>query len=142
LNRDKRDREIQRIAAEANQAIITGKDVLVYTSRRLAAGQDAEEALRIGNIVSDSLVEIVRRIDERPAWVVAKGGVTSSDIATKALGIRRARVLGQAYPGVPVWLAGKDSRWPELIYTVFPGNVGEADTLAKVVMTLRNGKQN
>jgi uncharacterized protein YgbK (DUF1537 family) len=142
LNRDKRDREIQRIAAEANQAIITGKDVLVYTSRRLAAGQDAEEALRIGNIVSDSLVEIVRRIDERPAWVVAKGGVTSSDIATKALGIRRARVLGQAYPGVPVWLAGKDSRWPELIYTVFPGNVGEADTLAKVVLTLRNGKQN
>jgi uncharacterized protein YgbK (DUF1537 family) len=71
--------------------------------------------------------------------VIAKGGVTSSDIATKALGVRRAEVLGQAYAGVPVWRTGGDSRWPNLLYVVFQGNVGDADTLAGVAAGLRLG---
>ena len=73
----------------------------------------------------------------RPAWIIAKGGITSSDIATQALGVRRATVLGQAFAGVPVWRTGEDARWPDLIYVVFPGNVGESDTLARTVETLR-----
>jgi uncharacterized protein YgbK (DUF1537 family) len=90
-------------------------------------------------VISDSLVDIVKGINDRPAWVIAKGGITSSDIATKALGVTRAEVLGQISAGVPVWLTGEDSRWPNLLYTVFPGNVGQTDTLAELIGTLRKG---
>jgi uncharacterized protein YgbK (DUF1537 family) len=68
--------------------------------------------------------------------VVAKGGITSSDVATGALGIRVAMVLGQVRAGVPVWRSGRDSRWPGLMLVVFPGNVGEDDDLRATVATL------
>lgn len=51
-----------------------------------------------GNAVSDGLVAIVPGLRAQPRFLVSKGGITSSDVATKALGIRRAVVLGQAAP--------------------------------------------
>jgi uncharacterized protein YgbK (DUF1537 family) len=92
--------------------------------------------LQIGQVVSQALVDIVVRLESRPAWMIAKGGITSSDVATKGLHIKRAQVLGQAIPGVPVWVAGEGSRWPGLLYVVFPGNVGGPGAIAQMVKIL------
>ncbi len=119
-----------------NAALQDGRDVVLYTSRGLITGADAAESLAIGKRVSDSLVEIVRSLEVRPRYLVAKGGITSSDIATTALDIRRAFVYGQALPGVPVWQAGPESRYPGLAYVVFPGNVGGDDALVRIVRSL------
>ena len=97
----------------------------------------AESSLAIGQQVSEGLVAIVRSIIARPRYLLAKGGITSSDVATKGLGIKRAMVMGQILPGVPVWQAGDESRWPGLTYIVFPGNVGGAEALAEVVAKLK-----
>jgi uncharacterized protein YgbK (DUF1537 family) len=88
-------------------------------------------------VVSQALVDIVAGLSQKPAWVIAKGGITSSDIATKGLNIKRAQVLGQAIPGVPIWRAGEGSRWPGLIYVVFPGNVGGPEAIAQMTEILR-----
>ncbi|MQL88683.1 hypothetical protein Taro_021244 [Colocasia esculenta] len=61
------------------------------------------------------------------------GGITSSDLATKALEARQAKVVGQALPGVPLWELGPESRHPGIPYIVFPGNVGDSNALAEVV---------
>lgn len=53
---------------------------------------------------------------------LTQGGITSSDIATKALEARRAKVMGQALAGVPLWQLGPESRLPGVPYIVFPGN--------------------
>jgi uncharacterized protein YgbK (DUF1537 family) len=71
--------------------------------------------------------------------VIAKGGITSSDVATEGLSILRAEVLGQAIPGIPVWRAGSGSRWPGQVYVVFPGNVGGPEALGEMVCVLRGG---
>ena len=73
------------------------------------------------------------QISVRPNFVIGKGGITSSDVATRGLGIRRAQVLGQILPGIPVWKCGSESRFPGLIYVVFPGNVGAETSLADAV---------
>lgn len=52
---------------------------------------------------------------------LAQGGITSSDIATKALEAKRAKVMGQALSGVPLWQLGPESRFPGVPYIVFPG---------------------
>ncbi|CAI5489120.1 unnamed protein product [Closterium sp. Naga37s-1] len=65
------------------------------------------------------------------------GGITSSDVATKALGVRRASVEGQAMAGVPLWRLDDASRFPDLPYIVFPGNVGSSSSLANVVQRWR-----
>jgi uncharacterized protein YgbK (DUF1537 family) len=111
--------------------------VAVYTSRKLVAGEDAESSLNVGNRVSEGLVELVGRIEMRPRYMVAKGGITASDIATQAFGVKRALVPGQILPGVPVWFLGDESRFPGLTYVVFPGNVGGADAVTRVVTGLR-----
>jgi uncharacterized protein YgbK (DUF1537 family) len=95
--------------------------------------------LTVSRAVSRGLVEIVSGISTRPGFIIAKGGITSSDVGTEALGAKRALVLGQIRPGVPVWRLGDETRYPGLAYVVFPGNVGGPETLADVVKQLRGG---
>ena len=59
-------------------------------------------ALHIARTVSAALVGTVREIvaQVRPAFVLAKGGITSSDTATEGLGIRRAWSRGTMLPGI------------------------------------------
>lgn len=109
-----------------------GIDVVVYTSRELISGVNAEESLAIGEKVTDFLVQLVATINFQPAYIIAKGGITSNDIAVKGLGMKRAIVLGQVIPGVPVWQLGEETRFPETPYVVFPGNVGDEKSLARV----------
>jgi uncharacterized protein YgbK (DUF1537 family) len=56
-----------------------------------------------------------------PAISSSQGGITSSDLAVKAMGATRAEVAGQALPGVPLWRLGPGSRYPGMPYIVFPG---------------------
>jgi uncharacterized protein YgbK (DUF1537 family) len=125
--------EIRWATTQADQSLTSGKDVVICTSRKLITGDSAESSLSIGRRVSDSLVAIVRALSVRPRYVLAKGGITSSDTATKGLNVKRAMVLGQILPGVPVWRLGEESRWPGIVYIVFPGNVGDQKALAEVV---------
>jgi uncharacterized protein YgbK (DUF1537 family) len=83
------------------------------------------------------LVSIVQALAVRPRYILAKGGITSSDVATQGLGVRRAMVLGQILPGVPVWQLGVETRHPGLGYIVFPGNVGGPEALGQTVTSLR-----
>ena len=105
-------------------ALAASRDVLIYTPRAVVSGD-----LETGSAFSRRLVELVQSLTVRPRWVLAKGGITSSDIATRALNIKRAEVIGPALPGVPLWRTGDESRWPGLLYVVFPGNVGGPDAL-------------
>ncbi|XP_020090236.1 uncharacterized protein LOC109711535 isoform X2 [Ananas comosus] len=115
-----RDKEIIHAAQIANASIKARKDTLIITSRELITGKSPEESLEINYKVSSALVDIVRSIDSRPRYIIAKGGITSSDLATKALEARCAKVIGQALAGVPLWLLGPESKHPGLPYIVFP----------------------
>lgn len=81
---------------------------------------------------------LVGRLAVTPSFVVAKGGITSSDVGVKALAVKRATVLGQIKPGIPVWQTGSESKFPNTPYVIFPGNVGEAVTLREAVEELMN----
>ncbi|KAJ0981299.1 hypothetical protein J5N97_009554 [Dioscorea zingiberensis] len=130
-----REEEINRAAEMANTLLRLHRDTLLMTSRKLITGKTPSESLEINYKVSSALVEIVRRINARPRYILAKGGITSSDLATKALEAKRAMVIGQALAGVPLWQLGPESRHPGVPYIVFPGNVGDNNALAVVVKT-------
>lgn len=114
-------------------AALAGSDVVLFTSRDLVTGSDG---LAIARAVSAGVADVVRRaLAARPAWVVAKGGITSHDVAVRGLGIRRARVLGQVFPGMVSVFAPVEAA-PEAMgvpYVVFAGNVGDERALADVV---------
>lgn len=131
LDEEERGMVLRHAVEQANAGISAGRDVVVFTSRALVTGSGAEESLAIGKRISEALVELLSRIEARPRYLIAKGGITSSDLATHALDVKRAMVLGQILPGVPVWELGAESKFPGLPYVVFPGNVGGPDWLAE-----------
>jgi uncharacterized protein YgbK (DUF1537 family) len=132
------DDYVAAIGARA-RAELAGANVLVSTSRDLVRGADAGTSLQIARDVSSAVAGVVRAaVTARPCWIVAKGGITSHDVAVRGLGIRRAEVLGQLFPGmVSVFRPVKAA--PEAVgvpYVVFAGNVGDEEALAVVVNLL------
>ncbi|CAZ97934.1 four-carbon acid sugar kinase family protein [Zobellia galactanivorans] len=128
--------QISDLAEQADKAIDKGQNVVIYTSRTIVKGADKKESLAIVNEVANGLNSLIRQLRVRPRYILAKGGITSSDIATKGLGVKRAMVLGQVIKGVPVWQLGNESKFPNLPYIVFPGNVGDEKAVAEVIELL------
>ena len=119
---------------------LADEDVLVYTSRTLKRGADADDSLAIARRVSTAVTEVVQAaLEARPAWVIAKGGITSHDVAVRGLGIRRAEVLGQLLNGMVSVFRPLEAHEGAVgtPYVVFAGNVGDEQTLADIVERFR-----
>jgi uncharacterized protein YgbK (DUF1537 family) len=127
--------EVNKTIYKVEKSLTSSKNVVVYTRReRFDLDSDDEETqLKVSVQISDAVADIIRKLSIRPNFIIAKGGITSSDVATKALNIKKAIVMGQAAPGIPVWLTGAESKFPNMPYVIFPGNVGEVGTLRDIV---------
>lgn len=131
-------REQNRVFQEMRTCIETGETVAVYTSRKrldMDTG-NREDDLKISVKISEALTSMIATLDIRPSFIVAKGGITSSDVGIKGLGVKKAYVLGQVLPGIPVWKMGPESRFPGMSYIIFPGNVGSDTALYDIVECL------
>lgn len=131
---DEKDAHLSEIVAHVAEALTKGNAV-VRTSRTLVKGTDGADSLRIAREVSDAVVRVVRQVLDitPPRFVIAKGGITSSDVAARGLEIGRAMVRGPMLPGiVSLWepIMGPAQGIP---YIVFAGNVGDDQSLADVV---------
>lgn len=131
--------EARRVRALAEERLKEGKDTLIYTTRKRldVAGLDKERQLKWSVEISNAVTSVVAELQIQPAYIVAKGGITSSDIGVRALRVRKALVMGQIAPGVPVWRTDGESKFPHIPYVIFPGNVGDRSTLLQVVKRLR-----
>lgn len=132
--------ECSRAVRECEKAISAGRTAVLYTKRKLLAPENMteEEKLALSTRIADAVTDCVASISKRPAFVIAKGGITSSEVGRVALDIKKAVVMGQAAPGVPVWKPTKSSRYVGAPYIIFPGNVGESETLSDIVKKLQN----
>jgi uncharacterized protein YgbK (DUF1537 family) len=127
---------ISQVTRDVRERLRSGRHVVIFTSRQYVGSEDAQESLAIGRKVAAALARIVRELEIRPRFLIAKGGITSSEVATSGLGVTRAIVRGQALPGVPVWELDEHALHPGLKYVVFPGNVGGPDALVSLVKSL------
>ena len=132
------EKEVERTVKEAEKKILSGRTVVIYTSRQLLAPENMtpEEKLQISVKISNAVTSIIGKLSVKPKFIIAKGGITSSDVGTKALHVKKARVMGQVKKGIPVWMTGEESKFPGMPYIIFPGNVGEVSTLKEIVEEL------
>ena len=130
--------EQARVQERIEEELEAGHTVAVYTERRLLVpdSDNPEDALRLSLLISDAVTGFVKKLKVRPRFIIAKGGITSSEVGVKGLGVKKAYVAGQILPGIPVWKTGAESKFPGLPYVIFPGNVGEKDSLKKIVSDL------
>jgi len=134
---DSPEGHLAEVAEKAVAALPYG-NVVVRTSRSLVTGSDAGDSLAVSRQVSTAVVEVVRRILAGcpPRFVVAKGGITSSDVASRGLDIERAVVRGPMLPGIVSLWEPMDGPARGIPYIVFAGNVGGPSSLADVVEKL------
>jgi uncharacterized protein YgbK (DUF1537 family) len=117
---------------------IADHDVILQTSRTLVSSTTPEQSLEIARRVSAGVVEVVQLVLERaqPRFVVAKGGITSSDVASQGLEIHHAIVRGPMLPGIVSLWEPVDGKAIGIPYVVFAGNVGGETSLLAVVQKL------
>ena len=132
------EKAVERTVKAAEEKILSGRTVVIYTSRQLLAPENMtpEEKLQISVKISNAVTSIIGKLSVKPKFIIAKGGITSSDVGTKALRVKKARVMGQVKKGIPVWMTGEESKFPGMPYIIFPGNVGEVSTLKEIVEEL------
>ncbi|MBN2221792.1 MAG: hydroxyacid dehydrogenase, partial [Vallitaleaceae bacterium] len=136
--------DVERLSDESNRvrlltedSLRSGKTVVIYTSRELLNhSMDDEEKLKASVRLSFGVSKVVNRLRVKPKFIIGKGGITSSDIGTKGLQVKKAKVLGQVKPGIPVWETDEHSKFPKIPYIIFPGNVGQDETLLEIVSML------
>ena len=132
---DALEAESERVRLMVDDSLLSGVTPVVYTERTLleVPGDTGEEALRRSVAISAGLCAVGEGLTHRPSFIIAKGGITSSDMAVRTLRIRRGWVMGQILPGIPVWRTGDESIYPGIPYIIFPGNVGDEDALYRIV---------
>jgi uncharacterized protein YgbK (DUF1537 family) len=136
--------DVGQATARRVAAALRDSDVLLYTSRTVVTAASVSDQLAIGRTVAAALAGIVAgALTARPAWILAKGGITSHDIAVHGLGIRRAEVAGQLFPGmISVFRAIDAAPGAHGVpYVVFAGNVGDDKTLARAVDILNGADE-
>jgi uncharacterized protein YgbK (DUF1537 family) len=140
--------DVERIADEYNALLEAladkiaaihqaGKSAVIFTSRLEKTFATQAQRLDFGVLVSNFLMDIVRNLPSSLGFLISKGGITSNDVLSKGLSLRTSRVLGQILPGCSVVRCpANHSRYPDLPVVIFPGNVGDQDSLAKAYQYL------
>lgn len=129
------------ILAQVHSAYEQGLTPVVYTSREeLTFEKDAVEMrLAFGQKVSRLLMGVVQGLPEGIGYLISKGGITSNDTLSVGLNLPAVRLLGQVYPGISMVITPADHpRFPNLPVVLFPGNVGEVDTLVLIHRRLKS----
>lgn len=122
------DREGARLAATLGAELARGAAAIVASERTRRAEHGD---LRHGARVMRALCGAVAPNAGRLAAVIAKGGITSAEVARHGLGARTARVVGPLLPGIAVWEVPVPAGAP-IPYAVVPGNVGGERTLVDI----------
>jgi uncharacterized protein YgbK (DUF1537 family) len=118
---------IERAAAAARELLERRRLAVVATTRAIT-GAGVSDGAR----VALGIAAIVEALRDAHDVLVSKGGITSAINVRDGLHTERALVVGPVAPGVSLWHAHANDGTPRPVI-VFPGNVGDEDTLAGLV---------
>ncbi|MCS6960112.1 MAG: four-carbon acid sugar kinase family protein [Pseudanabaenaceae cyanobacterium SKYGB_i_bin29] len=127
----------QEVLEKVQTSLQQGLTPVIFTSRQEITFTDLAARLAFGERVSDLLMAIVANLPPGIGFLISKGGITSNDVLSKGLALRAVRLLGQILPGVSVVRTDSHHpRFPNLPVVLFPGNVGDRDSLVTVYQRL------
>jgi uncharacterized protein YgbK (DUF1537 family) len=129
-NPQSKDTILESILAAVQTAFTQNQTAAIYTSRAELSFDDVEQRLQFGMAVSALLMEVVQGLPPNLSFLISKGGITSNDVLSVGLKLTQARLLGQILPGCSVIRTEPNHpQFPNLPVVLFPGNVGDQDSL-------------
>jgi uncharacterized protein YgbK (DUF1537 family) len=111
---------------------------VIYTSRMEKQFASQAERLAFGEAVSALLMDVVRKLPADLGYLISKGGITSNDVLSSGLALKKSEVLGQILPGCSVVRCPDDHpRFANMPVVIFPGNVGDEQALVTAYHLLK-----
>jgi len=136
--------EAEEVAALSATAVERARALLrsdglavVATSREIAAAGLGPVG---GTNVARALARIAAELRSDSGVLVSKGGSTSAINVRDGLGAESVEIVGPVAPGISLWLVPTAGAEPYPVI-VFPGNVGDAGTLADLVDLILGGRE-
>ena len=130
---------LQETLDAVRRVFTQGQTPVVYTSRQELHFRDIQQRLKFGMVVSALLMDVVKGLPKEIGFLISKGGITSNDVLSVGLDLTAARLVGQILPGCSVIRTEPThSQFPNLPVVLFPGNVGNPDSLVAAWYRLRN----
>ncbi len=120
---------VAEAVARARALLERKRLAVVATTRAFAAEALGQEA---GMRVARGLAAVVDELRDASDVLLSKGGITSAVNVRDGLHAERAQIVGPVAPGVSLWSAFEAGGRTRPVI-VFPGNVGEPETLAELV---------
>jgi uncharacterized protein YgbK (DUF1537 family) len=118
-------------ATAAAKAHLARERLAVLATSRTVVRADLGDGAR----VAGAIAAIVEQLRDASDVLLSKGGITSAVNIREGLHAEHALVVGPVAPGVSLWHAHSNGGVPRPVI-VFPGNVGEQDSLARLVERL------
>jgi uncharacterized protein YgbK (DUF1537 family) len=139
---EQRDKLLSQTLEKVCEAHNAGKTPVVYTSRQELTFKNVETRLEFGAAVSALLMDVVRGLPADIGFLISKGGITSNDVLSTGLALTSARLLGQILAGCSMVRTPVDHPlFPNLPVVLFPGNVGDASSLATIYRRLMGASE-
>ena len=125
----------QRLLADTlekvNMAHQTGQGVVIYTNRDEITFDKTDQRIQFSQTAAALLIDIVKGLPSTIGFLISKGGITSNNTLSHGLDLQSVRLLGQILPGCCLVCTDvSHPRFPKLPVVLFPGNVGDQDSLA------------
>lgn len=134
---NQKDEQLTNILSQINTTYQQQQTPVIYTSREELQFSSTQERLNFGVQVSSFLMDIVQKLPNDISFLISKGGITSNDVLSVGLQLQSARLLGQILSGCSlVRTPETHSQFPSLPVVLFPGNVGNNESLVTVYRRL------
>ena len=122
----------QEILEQVWQVWQQDKTPVIFTSREEITFTELESRIEFGKTITKFLMDIVRGLPSDIGFLISKGGITSNNLLSDGLNLTTVRLLGQILPGCCVVRTKEDHpRFPSLPVVLFPGNVGNENSLVE-----------
>ena len=131
--------EAKKCALIVNEKLRAGKVVVLATRRErfFLPDDQKDKQLEVAVAISKELTGILSMLEVRPSFLITKGGITSYDCLSHGLKVKKGLALGQIDKNIGVLKILDDSKFKDMPVVIFPGNVGNVDTLYNVMKGLK-----
>ena len=138
-----RKKMLEEVIQTAHALHKQNQTLVIFTTRVEKQFANQADRLAFGEAVSAFLMDVVKNLPTTLGYLISKGGITSNDVLSSGLALKKSEVLGQILPGCSVVRCPSDHpRYPDMPVVIFPGNVGDEQALAVVYARLSGVKEN
>jgi uncharacterized protein YgbK (DUF1537 family) len=121
---------ITTISAQIQQIFIQNLTPVIYTSRTFIPQPHPSQQLHYGENITAFFLELLPHLPSDISYLISKGGNTTNQLLSKGLHLQKVSLLGQIMAGCClVRTEVTHTLFPNLPIVLFPGNVGDRQTL-------------